>query len=387
MQELYHRLQKLADEYSSLKFQCEAGVTIWKWATFCRYDPRPFYYERQRWRPGRLLKTAPSNLDGKYEYGYDASGRILVERQYVGAMGKSQFQYAETFYTYKENSVESAHFSYHDSKEPINCERSTYFDGRIVLCESYAQRGSSRERYHWEDSKITLIEIECSEFENLSEFFDLKSHQRIEPKYNRTGLLEELISYQNLSSDKQPKSYTLYSRLDSKITFKMLLTLAQEKLIENIIQKVSILNIEESVYCLAISWEPGQFSSLPPYIGLGLNQERERWLKEQGDEAKWYLWNPEEFSIYSNLEDNELVRICELLNQECGRRERWNNATKLLNEVAKHLAAIDWSDRLQTTSDFVVYATDSEQSDFRKNFKFSVPSNLLAKFKKAGWLP
>ncbi len=58
----------------------------------------------------------------------------------------------------------------------------------------------------------------------------------------------------------------------------------------------------------------------------------------------------------------------------------------MLNEVAKFLGAFDWNDRLQVTSDFVVFANDIEGSDFRQNFRFSVSEKLLKRFKSKNWL-
>jgi hypothetical protein len=83
----------------------------------------------------------------------------------------------------------------------------------------------------------------------------------------------------------------------------------------------------------------------------------------------------------------ELTKLCELLNQECGLSDRLNPVTTMLNEVEKILDTFNWSDRVKTNSDFVVFANDIEGSDLCQNFEFSVPSNLLKQFKKSGWLP
>ena len=101
-----------------------------------------------------------------------------------------------------------------------------------------------------------------------------------------------------------------------------------------------------------------------------------------------YFWNPSEFSVYSDLTNNEdLIRLCEILNQECGIEDSWDNVTKMLNELAKLLGIFDWSKHFQATSDFVVFSSDLEGSDMQKNFNFSVSSKLRKQFKKADWLP
>jgi hypothetical protein len=170
-------------------------------------------------------------------------------------------------------------------------------------------------------------------------------------------------------------------------SFEELLDIVGELLIESIIQKVGTLDLKESVYCIALVWSPGQLSSLPPYIWFGLNRERELYIEKYEEDAKMYFWNTAEFSIYADLQDDdELIRSCELLDRQCNIYDNWNEAAKMLNEVAKFLGTFDWSDRLQTTSNFVVFANDIEGSDFHQNFKFSVSEKLLKIFKQKNWL-
>lgn len=391
MHDLDHRFRHLDEEYSFLKQKCEGNVTTWKWATGGLYDPRPFWYERNRWKPGRFLKSTPSRPNGKYEYGYDAAENLLVERQHVSSNYPDRCWYYETFHVRAGDVVESAHFEYHPDKRPIYLARSTYQGDRLILWESRAQRGSTRERYHWDDRHVNRIEIDYAPIDDADHFFEPTPWQRIEAKHNDIGLLEELVVYWFPRPD-QPQEIveTVYHRLEETVTFEALLDSAREKLFDSIIQIVSALDLKEPVYCLALTWSPGQFNSLPPLIGLGLERERKQWIAQHGEEAKWYLWSPGEFSLGSinKLEDNEeLSHICELLNQECGLRERWNDASRLLNEVAKLLGEIDWSGKLQTTTDFVSYATECELSDLRQNLKFSVPSSLFDRFKREGWIP
>jgi hypothetical protein len=171
-------------------------------------------------------------------------------------------------------------------------------------------------------------------------------------------------------------------------SFERLLDLVGDLLIESIIQKVGTLNLEESVYCMSLVWSPGQLSSLPPYIWFGLNREREQWIVEYEDDAKMYFWNTAEFSIHVDLsDDNDLIKSCQLLDQQSNLRDCWKDSMKMLNEVAKFLGKFDWSDRLQTTLDFVVFANDIEGSDLRQNFYVSVSPKLLKQFNNSGWLP
>jgi hypothetical protein len=75
-----------------------------------------------------------------------------------------------------------------------------------------------------------------------------------------------------------------------------------------------------------------------------------------------------------------------LFNQELERKGSDAPARRLLNEVATKLGKADWSGKLNTTDDFVVYAVDFELGDLKKNLKFSVPVERLKKLKAAKML-
>ena len=125
--------------------------------------------------------------------------------------------------------------------------------------------------------------------------------------------------------------------------------------------------------------------AFPPCLGLGLESERCRWIAEKGKEAKWFVWNPAEFTHYeknhTQFEDKQLEELSELYNRIIEGKDNYAAPVKLLNEIAAALAAMDWSGKLKTTPDFVVYAVDFELGELAKNLKKSVPAPLLAKFK------
>lgn len=114
-------------------------------------------------------------------------------------------------------------------------------------------------------------------------------------------------------------------------------------------------------------------------------------IAEYGKEdARWYMWNPAEFSFQiidqTVFNDNELIQICELLNQECGRHGKWDDASKMLSEVAKMLTQTNWNGVLRTTDDFIAYATNYELSDWQKYLRISISKELFAHLKKEGLL-
>jgi len=161
----------------------------------------------------------------------------------------------------------------------------------------------------------------------------------------------------------------------------------RELLIHAIQRTISKAKIEETAFCVALAYDGEGNDVLPPCIGIGLECERQRWVKEHGKDAKDFIWNPAEFTHYekdhTQLEDEELDKACELLNGLLRPKENYAPAIKLLNSVAAELGKLDWKGKLKTTPDFVVYAVDFELGDLKRNLKLSVPPAKLEMLKKA----
>jgi hypothetical protein len=81
MDDLKSRFEKAKNEYGSLKEGCESLVVRWRWASWRRHEPQPYYFKRNRFLKGYWLKEAPAHLGGgQYQYGFDGEGRIQVAR-------------------------------------------------------------------------------------------------------------------------------------------------------------------------------------------------------------------------------------------------------------------------------------------------------------------
>jgi len=390
VQDLFHRFQSLNKEYSSFKKQCEGKVAIWKWAKSDRYDPRPFWYERNRWKKGAFFESPPIRPNGFYEYGYDANDNVLVERNHVFSE-PNRIWFYETFYIRHHNIIEIAHFNYHPDKEPIYLSRSYYQGNQIILWESCAKHGNMREKYYWEKNHVVSIDIEYSRVRE-NKFEEPTLWQKVDISYTRHGSLEKIIVHW-VNHSEQPKEITdiAYRRLEKSQNLKNLLNIAKQKIYASIVETITKLDLAEDVYCIAITWSPGQYQSLPPHLGIGFSRDRENWIAEHGkEEAKWYMWNPAEFSFQiidqTVFHDDELIQICELLNQECGRHSKWHQASKMLAEVAKMLTETDWEGKMKITADFIAYATNYELSDFQKYLKYSIKKEKFSYLKKEGLL-
>ena len=67
-----------------------------------------------------------------------------------------------------------------------------------------------------------------------------------------------------------------------------------------------------------------------------------------------------------------------LLNQHLAFMGQPERVRDLLNEVARQLMTLDWTDCRSVRADFVVYAVDADFEDFDTNFELSVPAARVA---------
>ena len=118
-------------------------------------------------------------------------------------------------------------------------------------------------------------------------------------------------------------------------------------------------------------------------LGFGLEEERRQW--RDADSTRSNVWNPAEWTHYekkyTQLADQKLDELVELLNSQWKEKGTTAPAKKLLLDICRDLAGRQWP--FPTTPDFVVYCVDFELSELRKNFKALLPSARLAEFKKA----
>lgn len=107
------------DRYAELKAAAEARAVRWQWATFAVHSYKPADFEISKMTKGRWLKAEPSPpTSGAHGYGFDADGRVVVERQQTEFPGR----FYETFFIHEAEGIASFHYSYDPEKPWINVE-------------------------------------------------------------------------------------------------------------------------------------------------------------------------------------------------------------------------------------------------------------------------
>lgn len=144
---------KLHSEYQMRKNSSEALVIEWRWYTWCWFDIRPLHFERNGWAPGRRLGKIPAHPSGSVENGFDAQGRVVVERQF------NEFGYYETFYDWTSELAEVAHFDYWTDKTPINLMLVQWENGKVRASYESAIHGYKHEEYCWNRSVVRMVKV------------------------------------------------------------------------------------------------------------------------------------------------------------------------------------------------------------------------------------
>ncbi len=174
--------------YTSLRSFCDAAVGYREWSRNPRYEPDPFYFVLGDCRRGKPHKRQPEKLAGWHEYGFDAFGRVVVEREYVAFPG----QCYEEFFAFADDQVDSTRYSYSPDKPPIRVTRQYLVDGRLACYQTWAPAGQSHHVYAYEQGAIRW-------FFSLHETFGVRSFGGFgEVTYDGDG---EILRIYQLSPD------------------------------------------------------------------------------------------------------------------------------------------------------------------------------------------
>jgi hypothetical protein len=374
-----HKAEQKA--FERLKKQAESKVVRWKY-----WEDPDWYYD-----PEYLVKyfsfppeRAPK-AEASYAYGYDDKGRVVVIQSFdIGEAGKAS---SMDFLRYSGDEIAVSHFIAKAIKDEsgkvvgndfaVGGQLYDVFDvtlsnNRIVRVEHWMPGGyppSDWKSISWDGDRVAVV---------LHGMSGRKAHRQI--TYDKKG--EEV---EDLDLTKPPKR----KPLPKGITLQSLAKKIRERLANAVVVSVTHARIKEPVYCVALNYDCEGNPLLLPQLGIGLDSERQARLKAGGRHVKLDIWDPGEFSLFANehiaLEgrDKELDRACDLFNDELEYEGSDEPARKLILQVAADLAKVDWTGKLKTTEDFIVYAVDTDGADLKQNLKVSVPAKQLSKLKAA----
>lgn len=340
------RAQQLAREaaasYGEIKRDAESKVVRWEWATSDLFSYEPAYFEINKYRRGRTITGEPDPLlEGVCGYGFDAGGRVVVERQQTEFPGR----YYETFYRHDAQGIARFYYSYDPEKTWINAGWLELGPPGVVADHAVYARGNWLSHAYRYDATGRLVEREDRgtnpPYGDVHEYWDVEHDDggairriwRRKPEGKRT-----------MSFERPAPEDTLRARRHE----------LRWKIADMIVAALRAAPIDEPVYVLALQDSAAHYlDRLPPRVGVGRERERRDFLAEHGDDADDYIWNPAEWESCA-LDvpvDPELSRLCEAVNQDIWQNDLDDEADALLAEIARDLGRRELP--LEKTADFV----------------------------------
>ncbi|GEM_PF-3474010 len=348
---------------------CESKVVRWDY----------WQWPRWHWDPELVLeapakpKRAPIDK-ARFAYGYDNEGRVTVIHEF--SQRHAQELNSMQFLRYSGNKIIGSEVQEDMLADVFEASLS---EGRIVRVEHFVTGIPPWDwkTFEWQGGKIAKV---------VYGLYGQKGHREV--TYNQAGRMTGEI---DLSEPEEPQAPKPLKRkpLPKGVTMQSLAKRIRERLARAVVAAVTKAKIKEPVYCLALNYDCEGNPLLLPELGIGLDSERQARLKARSRDARLAIWEPEEFSLFANDRtalqgrDRELDRACDLFNRELEYKASDEPARKLILQVAADLAKFDWSGKLNTTDDFIVYAVDTDLADLRKNLKLTIPPKQLAKLKAA----
>jgi len=386
------RWRQAFDAYESLRGRVLNQVARWEWADDERYDPRPLYFERSKLRRGQPVAQMSGDFSGLWQYGFDASQRLVAARGYP-ARALHEEQCLEDFYLYGDHLVESIRFAQYQPKVPIRVAHQAHNKGELesyaafsvelgpvlgdlgpddALRQAAAQKGVAhyQERYLYKDGRLACIQVR---HEWAGEVF---IHEEL-VSYDKLGRVTE-IEGQYPDGTKQ----TIYRRPAPSYGVGSHAGRIYQHLLEIIPQRLAQAKVRDKVYCLALRYSAGRTL---PQLALGLERTRNELIKRhKGAGLVMALWQPTDQIIA--LEDPVTEGDRAIFEQRLALSGDFEPARVLLSDLALALMDHKWKGVLNTTKDFVVFAANYGQDRPEDALAASVPEKQLAEFRQKGWL-
>lgn len=360
--QLWNKQSKDKHAYERLRKQAEAKVVRWRYwvAPDWNWDPE----HTVRYLSVPRLGTKRS---AEYEYGYDSEDQVVVVRRKHAHTARVDC----VFLSYQGNEMTGSRYI----ADKLFCMfEATLEAGRVVRLE---QSGLCTElkTIEWEDGKVHKV---------ITGDQGQLGKNVIERSYDKKG---KLVSEIDLSEDEEeeplPRGVTLKSQSEE----------IRKRLVQAVVRTVAMLKLKKPAYCLALNYDCEGNPIMPPMLAIGLDSERQAWLKKGDKGTKLDIWDPEQMSLFAKqktdeviFDDKKLQNACDYYNRLLEKKNDHTPAHKLLNEIAAELGRMNWKGKLNTTDDFIAYAVDTDLADLQMNLKQSVPADRLKKLRASKML-
>jgi hypothetical protein len=363
-------------DYKTVKTRVEPRVVRWEWASDILHSYEPAYFEIEKYRPGKVITIGEDGLVAPYQYGYDAEGRVVVERQYCEIPG----HVTETFFLHEPDGILELRYAPIPRKHWPTLTWFAVRGGRIVA-----------------DYRIWKGQI------GISQTYQYNDHCQVVRRDQRgiDGMGREIDNWHELEYNDNGKverihwcypdgrRYLHYQRPTRKTSLNTRKQELLEGLTAAIIEGLRELAITDEVYVFVVRyWMGAEDNAMPPIIDLNTVPEAERLLKEHPDDLQ-YLWNPCEWLpkhcdvIYHP--SPEIEALCAVINSDIVTDGRRNKVNRFLHELLHTL--LNAKLPLHLAEDCVFIGLYVEHGEYELQVKEQLPEADRKLLMKKGWLP
>jgi len=347
------RARKLAERadqlYPFLAKSAAKRVVRWEWATFTRYSLEPLYFELHMFLPGVPLESEPDPELYATGHGFDSDGNLIVELDQTGEPG----QYSETYYVYEDDGVATYYFSYEPDHPWLSVKwMSLDGDGRVSRIDSVAANGN-----FWSESfeYDKAGRLACVRRQGINPPHpDMDDLREIE--YDDEGNVDRTIWVH--SDGTRAIDYERPRPERSLATWReRLRTILKDAIVEALCRAAP----ESPVYAVALWLCVAEYQHrLPPNVAFATERDLERFRAERPGDFKHFAWQPAEWKDHLSLEvGDELMTLCDSVNQDIWQNELDEEVDALLREVASLLSRTELP--VTRSEMFVAYLTNVEE--------------------------
>jgi len=373
--ELIRRFKFEKNAYQEVRALCMAEVVRWRYSQGMAWAWHPNIKDYRDKKPSSWRWTEIQE-EADYAYGYDAQDRVRIVQWPLRMCREDGWRRPiEDFLRYSENRIEISEF---DELKLRFVENVTLHQAHPVKVEEFdSDSVFELTSFEWRGDLLMQSRRRVPQFRlDIETVFDSlgRVKEEFEVKQDGTRVLAGDVIRPI------PKGVTLKSLTDT----------VHKRLLISVPKTIRKAKLRGRFYCLALAYDGEGNGALPPTIGLGLESERTKWMRNEGPDAKGLLWNPAEFQHYekphTQINDEELQQACDWFNHKMERKGSDAPARKLLNTVAAELGRMSWKGKLNVTGDFIAFAVDFEGRDLEENMRLSASPRKLALLKRAGFL-
>jgi hypothetical protein len=159
--ELGDRLETARQRYDELVEWRSAESASVVFASDQRLSLQPLHYERNGWRPGRLLKNRPASGDYVEDF-FDHVDRWIATCEHTVAGGLAFY---EEFFERAGSTLDGTRFDYYEpDKKPIDTTHAS-FDGDLIVNHATRRENAWWYEIYRRDDSGRIVAIECVQFQ------------------------------------------------------------------------------------------------------------------------------------------------------------------------------------------------------------------------------